>query len=249
MTTTNEALKLALEALERAELDGLTGEALSLVNPAITAIKKALMSLQDGAQQSKIPQRSEDKKERSDDNEQVEPAFWYRNEDIFGNQEMEPIFYATKAWVNCLPLYTHPPVPYVVEPRTAQPKELEQEPKCIGKAWAMWGGPVVFDPPLAQPEQEPMAWAVMKDGECLSVRRFEPAATSHADGVQFVPLYTTPPQRKPLTDEEERKACEEWCYSVGLMQKSHGVISINSQVEAVWMAWKARAAHGIKEAA
>lgn len=42
---------------------------------------------------------------------------------------------------------------------------------------------------------KPMAWAVMKDGECLSVRRFEPAATSHADGVQFVPLYTTPPQR------------------------------------------------------
>lgn len=126
--TQTEVLKIALEALEGAEAllssMGLThlivyGD----VEKAVTEIEEAL------AQQS--PQRSEDTKERSDWNEQVEPAFWYRNEDIFGNQEMEPIFYATKAWVNCLPLYTHPPVP------TEQTKQLVEK----------------FDE-LAQPEQE-----------------------------------------------------------------------------------------------
>lgn len=33
-----------------------------------------------------------------------------------------------------------------------------------------------------------IAWAVMKDGECLSVRRFEPVASGEAEGVEFVPL-------------------------------------------------------------
>ena len=33
-----------------------------------------------------------------------------------------------------------------------------------------------------------IAWAVMKDGDCLSVRRFEPVASGEAEGVEFVPL-------------------------------------------------------------
>jgi hypothetical protein len=37
-----------------------------------------------------------------------EPVAWFRNEDTFGDQELEPIFYATKAWDDCQPLYTHP---------------------------------------------------------------------------------------------------------------------------------------------
>ena len=49
---------------------------------------------------------------------------------------------------------------------------------------------------LAQPEQEPVLW-MMPDGK-----------TVDKWGLQFyssdvgTPLYTTPPQRKPLTDEE-----------------------------------------------
>ena len=46
---------------------------------------------------------------------------------------------------------------------------------------------------LAQPEQEPVAWMKANDTE-WSISFFE------EDG--YVPLFTTPPQRKPLTDEQ-----------------------------------------------
>ena len=36
---------------------------------------------------------------------------------------------------------------------------------------------------------EPWAWAVIKDGICVAVRRFEPYKTSEMDGTTFVPLY------------------------------------------------------------
>lgn len=62
-----------------------------------------------------------------------------------------------------------------------------------------------------------------------------------------VPLYTSPPAGKPLTAEQEVEEFEAWCYSVGLMQKSHGIVSISSQSDIAWKAWQARAAHGIKE--
>ena len=61
---------------------------------------------------------------------------------------------------------------------------------------------------LAQPEQEPMAW--MYD---LKQRgSFEGVSTEYSRvklsiGENWVPLYTTPPQRKPLTDEEIERAC------------------------------------------
>lgn len=44
---------------------------------------------------------------------------------------------------------------------------------------------------------EILAWAVMKDGQCVGVRRFEPHPMSEQDGVEFVPLA---PKRMPLTD-------------------------------------------------
>jgi hypothetical protein len=55
---------------------------------------------------------------------------------------------------------------------------------------------------LAQPEQEPVAWMWLLDGEvwdlCSTKDRFTPMREGHVQ----VPLYTTPPHRKPLTDEE-----------------------------------------------
>ena len=42
-----------------------------------------------------------------------------------------------------------------------------------------------------------LAWAIMKDGECLAVRRFKPSPMSEQEGVEFVPLV---PQRLPLSD-------------------------------------------------
>ena len=51
---------------------------------------------------------------------------------------------------------------------------------------------------LAQPEQEPVAWMyVNTDGECEQIEYGEPF-----DDPSTTPLYTHPPQRKPLTDEE-----------------------------------------------
>ncbi len=51
---------------------------------------------------------------------------------------------------------------------------------------------------LAQPEQEPVAW--MNDSTPSGI------FARHIDGARnfgcTIPLYTAPPQRKPLTDEE-----------------------------------------------
>ena len=58
---------------------------------------------------------------------------------------------------------------------------------------------------LAQPEQEPVAW--MCADESLINKGY--ARFSHVCmGDWKIPVYTTPPQRKPLTDEEIRYALE-----------------------------------------
>ena len=110
-----EALKLALEAL-----DGLyMPNELERVNKAIIAINEALMSFQDGAQQS--PQRSEDP-----NNEQADPVACvaevstfdgYLKKEVAWNKRVDSFAGGTK-------FFAQPPVPYVVEPRTAQPKPL-----------------------------------------------------------------------------------------------------------------------------
>ena len=50
---------------------------------------------------------------------------------------------------------------------------------------------------LAQPEQEPVAWISTGPARMIHWTADKPAY-----GDDWVPLYTTPPQRKPLTDEE-----------------------------------------------
>ena len=58
---------------------------------------------------------------------------------------------------------------------------------------------------LAQPEREPVAWAVydIKHGGSKTLHWPE-QHSPNGDPSQFkaVPLYSVPPQRKPLTDEE-----------------------------------------------
>lgn len=84
--TQTEALKLALDYLYDHRMGG----------HVIAAIKEALANhIEDNLAMVAQPEQ--------------EPVAWFRNEDIFGNQEMEPVFYATKAWENCQPLYTTPP--------------------------------------------------------------------------------------------------------------------------------------------
>jgi hypothetical protein len=93
-----EAMKLALEALTATKAThGFREHIEEAQDKAIKALEAALAK-----------------------QEQGEPVAWFRNEDIFGNQEMEPIFYATKAWDNCQPLYTTPQQPSTIvrEPLT-----------------------------------------------------------------------------------------------------------------------------------
>ena len=81
---------------------------------------------------------------------------------------------------------------------------------------------------LAQPEQEPLAW--ISTG---TARMIHWTADKPAYGDDWVPLYTAPPQRKPLTDEDIERIVRE--ARVG----EHGIgYTIARTIEA---------AHGIKE--
>ena len=97
---------------------------------------------------------------------------------------------------------------------------------------------------LAQPEQEPVAWSYWQS--CLNddgtqtapwvhrLSKFKP--TESIINKDVTPLYTTPLQRKPLTDEM-RKQMKERCDSMEM----RGAFADG------WMS--SEAAHGIKEGA
>jgi hypothetical protein len=94
---------------------------------------------------------------------------------------------------------------------------------------------------LAQPEQEPVAW-IERDMQCDD---FDPDSvtcekpTIAADGWEWIALYTTPPQRKPLTDEQIWKAIRPLATTDQLCKK---LIDISmDEYRAI------EAAHGIKE--
>ena len=58
---------------------------------------------------------------------------------------------------------------------------------------------------LAQPEQEPVAWGVFDDNlhdMFFAKEEAHEMVRLKGDGSTVKPLYATPPQRKPLTDEE-----------------------------------------------
>ena len=84
----------------------------------------------------------------------------------------------------------------------------------------------------AQPKQKPVAW-MDEDGDVLS------ASVVSGKGLRNIPLYTTPPQRKPLTWEEIRKVVRDanhiaWS-KFGRMAKDEEITRATE------------AAHGIKE--
>jgi len=95
---------------------------------------------------------------------------------------------------------------------------------------------------LAQPEQEPVAWRTFDGEGNYDFLEYE-ANESYRDeyikcnGTKYAswvdPLYTTPPQRKPLTDEEIAKA---WAQSKGDI-----LMRLKPFARAI------EAAHGIKE--
>lgn len=82
---------------------------------------------------------------------------------------------------------------------------------------------------LAQPEQEPVAW-MSKEADIVYTSIQVDGCFQH----DHIPLYTTPPQRKPLTDEEMKKI---WYDMKSIM----GWYSFQEIARAI------EAAHGIKE--
>ena len=95
---------------------------------------------------------------------------------------------------------------------------------------------------LAQPEPEPVAHVYFLDEPSGRPR----VAWDNANGIKIGDkLYTTPPQRKPLTNEQERKEFEQWYVENVFNFKANPIGSRQCGLQ--WSAWKARAAHGIKE--
>ena len=83
---------------------------------------------------------------------------------------------------------------------------------------------------LAQPEQEPVAWAKFSaKGNIIDL-------LSEPDD-DYTPLYTTPPQRKPLTDEEIRDL---WSWSATAEAERTATTQQHAFARAI------EAAHGIK---
>jgi hypothetical protein len=97
-----------------------------------------------------------------------------------------------------------------VEKLTRKP---EQEPVATVTGW--YGGHPVIEPidgwipavgtvlytsPAIEPKQKPVAWMLMSDTHChIMATEWKP---EDSDEYKTVPLYTAPPTRKPLTDEE-----------------------------------------------
>ena len=78
---------------------------------------------------------------------------------------------------------------------------------------------------LAQPEQEPVAWMNDSTPSGIFARHMEGAKNFGCT----IPLYKTPPQRKPLTDEEVNKLVddEDWYNDphgfVRAIEAAHGI--------------------------
>ena len=203
MTTQTEALKLALEALENLinqhYAETTTNDDLEKADNAITAIKEAL------AQPAVAEQHKQEPVARlhiteTDDYPDIEV-------EVLNGASLQP----SMSPVN---VYTTPP----------QPKEPEQEPVAVVETIggypdesahvAKWlvpykslkaGDKLYTTPPQPkEPEQEPVAHVCvfpLRGDEFFPQTRIEWKNGRPVAG----PLYTTPPQRKPLTDEFLRK--------------------------------------------
>jgi hypothetical protein len=107
-------------------------------------------------------------------------------------------------------------------------EQLEARAALAHQAEPKGGGRL--PPPLqAEPAQEPVAWYQKRGQEVLTSH---PACWGREDE-PWTPLYTAPPQRKPLTEEEIDKIVERLCNTVGASCKT--------------MTRAVERAHGIKE--
>ena len=82
-------------------------------------------------------------------------------------------------------------------------------------------------------EQEPVAWIVH---DRVAPDRLTFVEVKESLQTEVTPLYTTPPQRKPLTDERIREIWKHWPHQV-----------ISGAIKATSFARAIESAHGIKE--
>ena len=80
---------------------------------------------------------------------------------------------------------------------------------------------------LAEPEQEPVAWTTMPDAEDWLFISGSDDPNGRLQG-EWTPLYTSPPQLKPLTDEEMKRVCvEAWSFDpyeiARAIERAHGI--------------------------
>jgi hypothetical protein len=106
--------------------------------------------------------------------------------------------------------------------------EPEQEPLGYWNAVEGW---------VELPEAEqPVAWVYPEGLEALQQGKPWTAYGSngngpHRDGVERIPLYTHPPQRKPLTDDQAMAVWDNWCRDkkggpfdlIRAIERAHGI--------------------------
>jgi len=63
---------------------------------------------------------------------------------------------------------------------------------------------------LKEPEQEPAAWMYERQNEDFTERTLSVGFEKNFDGIT-IPLYASPPKRKPLSEDEIDKAYQESC--------------------------------------
>ena len=235
--TKDEALELALEALLKTQNEGfnLPGSA---IREAITAIKEAL------AQPKKLDQDEVDIRSRL-----------YQRIHELETQLAQP------EQTNTRPYYTIDELNAWADEKEKQAWRnaairIGEELSSVGPdgyydmdAWKWLNWAMEQEPrgknSLAQPEQEPVAWQVMVENEAIkefSIKDMAHDWCAHQklSGFSYTywirPLYTTPPQRKPLTDEQIDQIADEFIVDYRIPAGSH--YDFAQAIEA---------AHGIKE--
>jgi hypothetical protein len=94
---------------------------------------------------------------------------------------------------------------------------------------------------LAQPEQEPCGWQFYHDGKWHNgMETNDHRANTEAAGIPIRDLYTHPPQRKPLTDEQKLMCWSRATHDADVEHKTEHqcLMDYGSEIEAK---------HGIKE--
>ena len=85
-------------------------------------------------------------------------------------------------------------------------------------------------------KDEPVAWAMLHDNGHF-IDAIHPNEHSRVEGEYITPLYTTPPQRKPLTDIELNVIGAKWHFNLLYIEEKDNLFAFARAIEA---------AHGIK---